>query len=103
MDNAVALADVIWQLRAELTRAALGGENEELRFKAEKVELELTVGVERSSDPRAKVNFWVFEAGTSAHSKGTSSQTVRLTLTPVFRGSPDQAAFITGESVNDEK
>lgn len=96
MDDAVELADVIWQLRSELTRAAWGGENKDLRFKAEKVELELVVGIEKSRDPQVKVKFWVFDAGIGAQRKATSTQTIRLTLQPVFADSPDKTAMIGG-------
>lgn len=103
MEDAVELADVIWQLRSELTRAAWGGENKDLRFKAEKVELELTVGVEKARDPNVKVKFWVFDAGTSAQRKTMSTQTIRLTLNPVFASSPDRPAVISGTAHPEEK
>ncbi len=83
MDDTVELADLIWQLRSELSRAAWGGENKDLRFKAEKVELELTVAIEKSRDPNVKVRFWVLEAGGFAKWSQAETQTLSLTLTPV--------------------
>ncbi|MGW0749849.1 trypco2 family protein [Streptomyces sp. NPDC002587] len=44
--DAVELADMIAQLRQELSRAMSDGDASDLPFKAERVELELTVGVE---------------------------------------------------------
>lgn len=103
VDDAVELADVIWKLRSELTRAAWGGEHKDLRFKAEKVELELTVGVEKVRDPNVKVKFWVFDAGVGSQRKNVSTQTMRLTLLPVFAAAPDDPALIGGAAVDDEK
>lgn len=103
MEDAVELADLIWQLRSELSRAAWGGENKDLRFKAEKVELELTVAVEKSRDPKVKVRFWVLDAGVGSQHKGTSLQTVRLTLLPVLATAPDRPAMIGGAAVDGER
>ncbi len=47
MAERVELAQVIGQLRQELTAAMRDGEGEELRFELGPVELELTVGVSR--------------------------------------------------------
>lgn len=103
MEDAVELADLIWQLRGELTRAAWSGETKDLRFKAELVELELTVAVEKSKDPNVKVKFWVVEAGTNAQRKATTTQTIRLSLRPVWSGSPDEPAMIAGPSMPGER
>jgi len=103
MDNAVELADLIWQLRSELTRAAWGGENRDLRFKAEKVELELTVGIEKCNEPNVKVRLWVLDGGAGTKRTVTSTQVIRLTLHPVFAAAPDTAAVIGGASAENEK
>ncbi|WP_327117039.1 hypothetical protein OG206_17410 [Streptomyces sp. NBC_01341] len=99
VDDAVELADMIAQLRDELSRAMADGEGSGLRFKAERVELELTVGVERSREPGVKVRFWVFDA--SAAAKRTSAVTQRLTLTlqPVLADAPDRTALISGDEL----
>lgn len=102
MDDAVELADLIWQLRHELSRAMWGGENKDLRFKAEAVELELQVGVEKARDPGVRVKFWVFDAGGNSRSARTVTQTIRLRLQPIRPADPDQPAIIAGDSVEDE-
>jgi hypothetical protein len=102
VDDAIELADVIWQLRADLTRAMWGGENKDLRFKAEKVELELAVGVEKSREPGARVKFWVFDVGANARRTTSVRQTMRLTLQPVLGDAPDQPAVIGGNAVENE-
>ena len=53
------MAQVISQLRQELSVAMREGEGEELRFELGPVELELTVAVSKEAGPNAKVRFWV--------------------------------------------
>ncbi|MFJ9173883.1 trypco2 family protein [Streptomyces sp. NPDC102360] len=102
MDDAVELADMIAQLRAELGRAMADGEGDGLRFQAEKLELELAVGVERSREPGAKVRFWVFDVQHSARSARTTTQRLTLTLQPVRTDAPDRPALISGAELLDE-
>ncbi|MFG3286719.1 trypco2 family protein [Streptomyces sp. NPDC048111] len=102
MDDAVELADMIAQLRSELSRAMADGEGEGLRFQAEKLDLELTVGVERSREPGAKVRFWVFDVHHSTRSAQTVTQRLTLTLKPVRADEPDRPALISGAELLDE-
>jgi hypothetical protein len=103
VDDEVELADVIWRLRGELNRAAWAGETNDLKFKTELVELELTVGIEKSRDPNVKVNFWVVEAGGNSQRKSMTTQTIKLTLRPVWSGDPDHPATISGPADEDER
>ena len=103
MDGAVELSDMIAQLRDELARAMADGQDAELRFQAEKVELELTVGVERSREPGAKMRFWVFDVHHSARSAETATQRLMLTLQPVRADTPDAPALISGDELPDER
>lgn len=102
MEGAVELADMIWQLRSELSRAMWGGEGKDLRFKAESVELELTIGVEKASEPGARLKFWIFDAGTSRRNTTMNTQLVRLRLHPVHANDPDRPALIGGDSLENE-
>lgn len=102
MDDAVELSDLIWQLRHDLTRAMYSGANTAIKFRAESVELELSVVVERSRDPGIKVKLWVIDANAGAKRTSTTTQTIRLTLRPVNAGAPDQAALIDGDALPDE-
>ncbi|MEU3903879.1 trypco2 family protein [Streptomyces goshikiensis] len=99
MNDAVELADMIAQLRAELSRAMSAGEDSDLRFRAERVELELTVGVERTNEPGVKVRFWVFDASASAKRSSTVTQRLSLTLQPVLADAPERAALISGDEL----
>ncbi|WP_317453713.1 trypco2 family protein [Streptomyces sp. CBMA152] len=102
MDDAVELAEMIGQLRSELSRAMADGAGEGLRFQAEKLELELTVAVERSREPGAKVRFWVLDVHGSARSAHTATQRIKLTLQPVLGDAPDSPALISGAELPDE-
>jgi Trypsin-co-occurring domain 2 len=84
---AVELAEMISQLRAELTTAMREGADAELRFEVGPVELELTVVVEKEATPGAKVRFWVVELGADAKAASSTTQHIRLTLDP---RQPDQ-------------
>jgi hypothetical protein len=102
VDDAVELGDMITQLRSELSRAMADGAESGLRFQAEKLELELTVGVERSREPGAKVRFWVFDVHDSARSARMATQRITLTLQPVRGDAPDRPALISGAELPDE-
>ncbi|MEU6882742.1 trypco2 family protein [Streptomyces sp. NPDC046712] len=102
MENAVELADIIAQLRQDLSRAMAEGEGADLRFQAEQIELELTVGVERSREPGVRVKFWVFDAGASARQATTATQRLTLTLQPVRPDAPDRPVFISGDELHGE-
>ncbi|WP_372348128.1 trypco2 family protein [Streptomyces sp. KL116D] len=102
MDDAVELADMIAQLRRELGRAMTEGADADLRFRAERVELELTVGVERTREPGVKVRFWVFDATAAARRSATTTQRLTLTLQPVTADAPDAPALISGAELPGE-
>ncbi|MET9625931.1 trypco2 family protein [Lentzea sp. NPDC006480] len=99
---AVELADLIGQLRSELTEAMQAGENEDLRFELGPVELELTVAVTKEAKPGAKVKFWVVELGTDATLSSATTQKIKLTLDPRRRGQTGKVE-ISGAETADEK
>jgi hypothetical protein len=98
---AVELAELIGQLRAELTTAMSAGENADLRFELGPVELELSVAVEKSMAPGAKVRFWVVEAGADAKVASSTTQRIKLTLDPRRAGQQDRP-YISGEALPNE-
>jgi Trypsin-co-occurring domain 2 len=100
---AVELAEVIDQLRAELTAAMCAGEGADLRFELDPVELELTVGVDKAVTPGAKVKFWVVELGADAAVSSSSTQRIKLVLDPRRTGQPDRRPVISGDEVVGER
>jgi hypothetical protein len=103
VDHAVELADMIGQLRHELSRAMWAGENSDLKFEAEAVQLELTVGIEKALEPGVKVRFWVLDMGASGRRSSTSSQKITLTLRPVRASDQSRPAVISGEQLPGEE
>lgn len=99
---AVELAELIGQLRAELTEAMHAGENEDLRFEVGPVELELTVAVTKEAKPGAKVKFWVVELGADVTAGSSTTQTIKLVLDPRRKGQPGKVE-ISGGEVGNEK
>jgi hypothetical protein len=93
---AVALADVVANLRAELVEAMRAGDGEELRFELGPVEVELTVAVDREAKPGAKVKFWVLELGADTKIGSLSTQRIKLTLDPRHAASPGRRPVISG-------
>jgi Trypsin-co-occurring domain 2 len=79
---AVGLAEAIEALRAELMTAMEAGRSQGMQFSVEPVELTVATAVTR--DANGKIGWQVFGVGGSVES--ASTQTLKLTLTPVWRG-----------------
>ncbi|SHG26434.1 trypco2 family protein [Streptoalloteichus hindustanus] len=92
----IELAELIGQLRAELSAAMAAGEGEKLRFELGPVELELTVKVEKEAGAGAKVRFWVVDAATGGKAASSTAQTIKLTLDPHPAGTPGVRPVIAG-------
>lgn len=100
---ALALTEVVAQLRAELAEAMRAGENEELLFELGPVELELTVAVAKEAKPGAKVKFWVLELGAETTIGSTSTQRIKLTLDPRHATQPGRRPTISGAETPGER
>ena len=82
VDKAIlGLAESIEALRAELSAAMDAGAKEQMRFVVEPVELTVQAAV--SKDANGKIGWSVLGLGSSYKSGAT--QTLKLTLTPVWR------------------
>jgi hypothetical protein len=99
----VGLAELIGQLRDELTTAMNAGANSDLRFELGQLELELTVVVDKENTPGAKVRFWVVELGADARSATSATQRIKLTLDPRRAGQPDRSPLISDKEVPGER
>lgn len=86
MADRVELAQVISQLRQELSAAMREGEGEDLQFELGPIEVELTVALSKEAGPHAKVRFWVIELGADAKIASQATQRITLTLDPRRRG-----------------
>lgn len=103
MEDGIELADLIWQLRHELSRAMWAGEHTDLRFEPGPVELELTVAVERSTQPGVKAKLYVLEAGIDAKRSSIVTQRIHLTLHPRLAAEPSRTPLIAGVGEADER
>lgn len=99
----VELAEVVSQLRAELTDAMTAGQGAPLRFGLGPVELELTVTVTKEAQAQSKVRFWVVEAGADGKLGSSSTQKIKLTLEPFRAGQPGVRPDISGAEVTGER
>lgn len=98
---ALALAEVVATLRAELNEAMRAGADEDLLFELGPVELELTIGVDKEAKPGAKVKFWVLELGAETKLGSNSTQRIKLTLDPRHRGKPGRPTISGREAPNE--
>ena len=76
------LAEVVRALRDELGRAIVAGTGEALRFELGPVELELSVAIEAGASAEIKPRFVVVSLGANGSVARTSTQRIKLTLTP---------------------
>jgi len=100
---AVELAELVGQLRAELTIAMQVGEDADLRFELGPVELELTVAVDKEAKAGAKVRFWVVEAGADGKVGSSSTQKIKLKLDPRVASQPGRQPLISGDEDSGER
>lgn len=97
----IELASVIKDLRDELEQAIVAGADSALRFELGPIELEVSVALERSAGGSAKVRFLVVDLGTDGKVDATSTQKVKLTLTPRL-ASTGATPHISGQVVRGE-
>ncbi|MEV6010579.1 trypco2 family protein [Streptomyces sp. NPDC051976] len=98
----IELAEMIEQLRRELSTAMAAGRDEELRFALGPVELEADVVVERSATAGAKIRFWVVEGNADGRTAATTTHRVRLTLEPRTRDG-NRRPWVSGAEADGER
>jgi hypothetical protein len=74
------LAETVEALRVELTRATAARAGTEFQFPVTGVTLEFHVGVTKSGEGKAGLQFWVVELGGAASYAREEIQTVTVTL-----------------------
>ncbi|MFJ4834341.1 trypco2 family protein [Streptomyces sp. NPDC088747] len=102
----IELADMIRELRKQLTTALADGDGEAVRFELGPVEVEASVAVTREAGGDARVRLWVVDAGANGKYAHAETQRITLTLTPkavpADGGSP-RTVLITGGEVDGER
>ena len=81
--SSIPLADMIDALRAELYKAVSRSATESIRFGIEKLDVELSVQVDRTADGSAGIKFWVVSADAGAKLTSTDIHKINISLLPV--------------------
>lgn len=82
----VPLAGAVEALRAELETAISAGRQSPLELELTSIEVDLQVAVTTERSGKAGVKWWILEAGGEAKGGRSTTQTLRLSLTPRIRG-----------------
>ena len=82
-DGGIGLADAISQVREELEVAIAAGAGSKLAFRAESVELEFEVALERVVGGDAGVRVWVVSVGAKGELSRSQTHRVKLVLSPI--------------------
>jgi len=98
----IELATVIRDLRTELQGAVAAGDGAALQFELGPIELEVSLAVERSSTAGAKVRFWVVDTSGDTKLGSTSTQRIKLSLTPRLNPS-GVSPYVSGAAEQDER
>ena len=88
-DAQIPLSSAIRALRRELVDAVKEGEEQEVKFALGPIELELQVEVSATGGGEAGIKFWVISVGGKGERTSARTQTVRISLTPVFADAGD--------------
>ncbi len=96
----VELAELIAELRDELTKAVAAASPTGLRFELGPVGLEVSVAVVKEAKPGAKVKFLVIEFGAEGAVSHTATQKITLTLQPTL--SDGRGAYVAGDTETGE-
>lgn len=99
----IELAELIEELRRELTAARTAAEGEDLYFEVGPVELEAAVVVERSATAGGKIRFWVVEAGADGRLANSVTHRVKLTLDPRTHSGGGRAPWVGGAEAGRER
>jgi len=96
----IPLADLLIELRRELEEARRAGEDQNLRFRVESVEVELKVTVSKSAEAGAGFKFWVIDGDAKGKIAAESVQTLRLKLDPLVSDAQGNPVPL---DINDER
>ena len=98
MVDRIELADLVMSLRGEINRAWSEGQYDVVGLEAGPIEVELTTEVEVVQvQGKVAAKFWVLEVGAESGRTRTSTQRVKLSLTPRDRRDPTKPLYISGK------
>lgn len=79
----IGLQEAITALRAELIESVAASQGERLRFEVGEITMEFQIEVERSTEAKGDIKFWVVDLGTSETTKDKNVHTVTIPLKPL--------------------
>jgi len=97
----ITVADLIYQLRGDLFRAAESGRGRDPKFVVGPVELELAVVVDSSRSRGGKASLWVVDVSAQGQRSTQTTHRIKLTLQPV--GPDGKPSQISGPPVDGEE
>lgn len=97
----ITVADLIYQLRGDLARAAWQGEGKDPKFVVGPVELELAVVVDSSRSRGGKASLWVVDVSAQGARSAQTTHRIKLTLQPV--GPDGKPSQISGPPMDGEE
>ncbi|WP_407840818.1 trypco2 family protein [Streptomyces sp. DSM 116496] len=99
------LSEMIRELRAQLTAAAVQGAGEALQFEVGPIEIEANVAVTKEAGGGGKVRFLVVEGGADGKYAKSETQRITVTLQPTTPGpgGTRTAARISGAEAAGER
>jgi len=103
MADEVELYDVISKVRGDLARAMWEGEDKDLRFRLESVELQLEVAIVKTTKGGGKVKLVVLDADAAKEKATTNRHHVKVVLSPRLAGTPDEQPWVSGPTVEGEE
>ena len=93
MKSKLELAEMIQQLRAELSTAAKEGDDKDIRFTVEDIELELDITTEQQAKANVAAKFYVLTSKVEASKTDKATQKLKIKLKPTTRdGKPLQVS-----------
>src|SRR3954468_15541818 len=98
----IELSELIRDLRSELSTAMPLAPDDGLQFELGPIELEVSVGVDKSAGANAKVRFWVVDLESNGRLAATSLQRIKLSLTPRKAGSA-APPYVSGREQSGER
>lgn len=91
----IGLSEMVLALRQELMQAQQEGENKDLKFHVEQIELEVDVLTTKEETGKGGVKFWVCNAEAQAKFVQAKTHKLRLMLKPLSESTPNGALKIS--------
>ena len=100
-DNSISLADLIYQLRSDLSLAAWQGEQRSPKFEVGPIELEVSVVVDSARSGSITAKLVLVDASAGANKTSHSTHRIKLTLQPIDEHG--RKSQVSGQEIDNEE